>query len=80
MSNLTHLCPAGCGAQVVYTRFACVTDWYRLPDALRRRITRGYQLTTPFEHAEAMREARRWYDANPTEAVHTRHQEWRSEP
>lgn len=63
----THDCPAGCGAQVDHQKFACTTDWYRLPSELRARITSTYRRELVREHRAAMAEAVRWYGEHPRE-------------
>jgi hypothetical protein len=59
-----HDCPAGCGARVPGDRFACPTDWRRLPQVLRRAISMTFR-RDPMAHAAAMSAAVAWYREHP---------------
>jgi len=61
----THACPGGCGRQVEYGKLSCRIDWYRLPHELRQRIWAAYK-SDPVAHRDALAEASRWYQANPS--------------
>lgn len=61
----THACPAGCGARVPQSQFACRTDWYRLPKLYRDAIWAAYRAKAKGEHLEAMMAAQAWYDEHP---------------
>jgi hypothetical protein len=58
-----HTCPGGCGREVPGHLYACKPCWYRLPQDLRRPISANYG-RDPEAHAQAMRDARRWYREN----------------
>jgi hypothetical protein len=59
-----HRCPGGCGKAVADHRYACGACWFRLPDAVRDRITETYG-RSPDAHARALHAARRWFVENP---------------
>lgn len=63
MAEPTHDCPAGCGTQVDFRRFACPADWNRLPKQLRDEIYAAYKRkrSDPMRHIEAMAAAIEWY-------------------
>ena len=67
MADRTHACPGSCGTQVPQHRFACPTDWYRLPAEYRCAITNTYRRDQR-GHITAMAAAIEWYRANPREA------------
>ncbi|QFU87847.1 hypothetical protein [Amycolatopsis sp. YIM 10] len=58
----THACPCGCGARIAFTRYCCAAGWRRLPVPLRAAITSSYRRDDA-AHAEAMLEAKAWFDA-----------------
>lgn len=61
----SHPCPAGCGHTVPHRRFACPTDWARLPAELQEAIGRTYRNGTTHDHLDAMAAAVGWYRDNP---------------
>jgi hypothetical protein len=70
MPEPTHACPGGCGAQVPYGQLSCKPDWFRLPKPIRDEINTAYRhrRTDPGRHLRAIRDAGRWYRANPRES------------
>jgi hypothetical protein len=64
----THACPGGCGAQVPHHQLACKPCWFRLPKPLRDDVNDAYRNRRrdgALPHLRAIREASRWYRANP---------------
>lgn len=60
----------GCDKKVPPAMWGCKTHWYRLPDALRRKIWRTFQpgqeasKTPSREYVQAAREVQDWIAAN----------------
>lgn len=63
----TGPCPGGCGRQVPRTKLACSEDWWRLPPEIRYEVNINYRRNRS-RHLMAVRDAIRWYQANPRDA------------
>jgi hypothetical protein len=69
---MTRLCPSpGCGRHVPTGRYACPTDWYRLPAGMRTAILRAWGRRTKGaegaakEHEDAKAAADAWLAGHP---------------
>jgi hypothetical protein len=58
-----HECPGGCGTAVKNKFYACRSDWYRLPQDLRRPIN-TLRIGSP-EHLEAQADGMEWFRNHP---------------
>jgi hypothetical protein len=58
-----HDCPGGCGTAVKNKFYACRSDWYRLPQDLRRPIN-TLRIGSP-EHLEAQADGMEWFRNHP---------------
>lgn len=70
MTDTSHACPCGCGAQIPHHQLACRTGWFRLPYDIRTDITSTYR-RDPDAHIEAVAEALDWYREHPRPAPGT---------
>jgi len=64
----THRCPGGCSRAIPTTRFACTRCWNRLPTEHQAAINAHRDPVTNIARtlrADAVRDARDWYLANP---------------
>lgn len=60
VTNPSHDCPGGCGAEVPYRLLSCRSCWWLLPQEMRRRISNG----TSDERLDTVSEALVWYKDN----------------
>lgn len=58
MPEQPHKCPApGCTAEVPRSQLACRPHWYSIPPEIRSRVWSGYRSRDTVKHAQAMRDA-----------------------